>query len=216
MCEVTSIRARALTTVAAQLGNPHGPLGKIVARILNRANRFAVDAAIEAAEVTPGSSAADIGFGGGVGLSVLLRRVGPDGTVHGVEISPDMLSRVRSRFTADIGAGRLRVVEGSLTDLPLADGALDAVVTVNTVYFVAELDRACAELARILRPTGRVVVCIGDPEAMAGMPFTAYGFRLRPVAEVAAALERAGLTVEHRRIDRRPIPAHLLIGRPAR
>ncbi len=162
-----------------------------------------------------GQAAADIGFGGGIGLSLLLRQAGADGTVHGVEISPDMAARAKSRFAREIGTGRLRVVEGGLTELPLADASLDAAITVNTVYFVAELDRACAELARVLRPAGRVVVVIGDPEAMARMPFTASGFRLRPVGEVSAALERAGLTVEHRVIDRQPIPAHLLIGRPA-
>ncbi|WP_025347633.1 class I SAM-dependent methyltransferase [Nocardia nova] len=212
---MTSLVSRAMATVSAQLGNPHGLLGKAVARMLNRANRFAIDASIDAAEVRAGQAAADIGFGGGVGLAVLLRRVGADGTVHGVEFSPDMAARARSRFASEIGTGQLRVVEGGLTDLPLADASLDAVITVNTVYFVSELDRACAELARVLRPGGRAVVCIGDPEAMGRMPFTASGFQLRPVAEVSAALEGAGLAVEHRVVERQPIPAHLLIGRRA-
>lgn len=212
--EVNSLVTRAMSTVAAQLGNPHGLLGKGVARILNRTNRFAIEAAVAAAEVRTGQAVADIGFGGGIGLTLLLRAVGADGTVHGVEISPDMAARAKSRFVREVGTGQLRVVEGGLTELPLADVSLDAAITVNTVYFVAELDRACAELARVVRPAGRVVVVIGDPEAMAGMPFTANGFRLRSVAEVSAALERAGLTVEHRVIDRQPIAAHLLIGRP--
>ena len=202
-----------MSTVAAQLGNPHGLLGKGVALMLNRTNRFAIEAAVEAAEVRPGQAVADIGFGGGVGLSLLLRQVGADGTVHGVEISPDMAARARSRFTHEIGTGGLRVVDGGLTDLPLADASLDAAITVNTIYFVPELDRAGAELARVLRPAGRVVIGIGDPAAMARMPFTANGFRLRPAAEVSAALERAGLTVDHRFLDRQPIPVHLLIGR---
>lgn len=216
MRAMNSLVTRAMSTVAEQLGNPHGVLGKVVARMLNRANRFAIDAAVEAAEVGSGQAAADIGFGGGVGLSILLRTVGEAGTVHGVEISPDMSARARSRFARDIGTGRLRIVEGALTELPLASASLDAVITVNTVYFIDDLDRACAELARVLRPGGRVVVGIGDPAAMAKMPFTAHGFRLRPVDEVSGALQRAGLAVEHRQIDRQPIPAHLLIGRPVR
>ena len=216
MPRVNSIVTRAMSTVAAQLGDPHGLLGKGVALMLNRTNRFAVEAAVEAAGVQAGQAVADIGFGGGVGLSLLLRRVGAAGTVYGVEISPDMAARARSRFTRDIGTGGLRVVEGGLTDLPLAEASLDAAITVNTVYFVADLDRACAELARVVRPAGRVVIGIGDPEAMARMPFTATGFRLRPPAEVAAALERAGLVTEHRRLERQPIPVHLLIGRSGR
>nr|WP_280265776.1 methyltransferase domain-containing protein [Nocardia wallacei] len=212
---MNAVAARVMSALAAQLGNPHGLLGKGVAVMLNRSNRFAIDGAVEAAAVALGEAAADIGFGGGVGLSLLLDRVGPDGTVHGVELSPDMLARAKSRLARPIGEGRLRVLQGSLTELPLAESSLDAAITVNTVYFVPELDRACAELARVLRPRGRLVVGIGDPDAMAKMPFTAYGFRLRPVAEVIGALERAGLTVEDRRIDRQPIPAHLLIARRA-
>jgi len=135
--------------------------------------------------------------------------------VHGVELSQEMLARAKSRYTLEIGQGRLRVLEGSLTELPLADASLDAVITVNTVYFVPELDRACAELARVLRPGARAVIGIGDPDGMAKMPFTAHGFHLRPVAELTAALERAGLAVDHRVIDRRPFPGHLLVGRRA-
>ncbi|WP_425303338.1 class I SAM-dependent methyltransferase [Nocardia wallacei] len=212
---VNALVARVLSTLAGQLGNPHGVLGKGVAAMLNRGNRPLIEAAVEAAEVSSGSAAADIGFGGGVGLSLLLDRVGANGTVHGVEISPDMLARAKSRFSTEIGTGRLRALEGSLTDLPLADAGLDAAITVNTVYFVTELDRACAELARVLRPEGRLVVGIGDPDAMARMPFTAYGFRLRPVPELIDALERAGFAVEDRSLGDGPIPAHLLVARPA-
>ncbi|MEV6771729.1 methyltransferase domain-containing protein [Nocardia sp. NPDC051030] len=206
--------ARVMSTVAGQLGNPSGFLGKGVARMLDRGNRFLIDAAVAASEVAPGESAADIGFGGGIGLTLLLDRVGAQGTVTGVELSRDMLKRAESRLAQDISSGRLRVLEGSLTDLPLADGSLDVVITANTLYFVPELDRACAELARVLRPKGRLVVGVGDPDAMAKMPFTQYGFTLRPVTELAAALEQAGLVVEQRRLEHRPIPVHLLIARP--
>jgi ubiquinone/menaquinone biosynthesis C-methylase UbiE len=204
-----------MSTVAGQLGHPRGLLGKGVGRILNRTNRFVIEESVAATGVVSGQAAADIGFGGGVGLSMLLDRVAPDGTVHGVELSQDMLSRARSGFTREIGSGRLRVMEGSLTDLPLADASLDAVITVNTVYFVPELDRACTELARVLRPEGRVVIGIGDPDAMALLPFTAHGFRLRPVSELTEALEDVGLAVEHHALERQQLPAHLLIGRRA-
>ncbi|MFQ6325526.1 hypothetical protein ACLMAL_05230 [Nocardia sp. CWNU-33] len=90
---MTGVRARLLSTLAGQLGNPHGVLGKGVAFILNRGNRRAIAGAIDTAAITPGSTIADIGFGGGAGLSLLLERVGAMGTVHGIEISDDMLTR---------------------------------------------------------------------------------------------------------------------------
>lgn len=211
---MTGARQRLLSIVAGQLGRPHGLLGRGVAVFLNRGNRRSVAAAVQATQIDPGGVAADIGFGGGVGLGLLLDRVGDDGLVHGVEVSEDMLRRARSRFAAQVETGRLRLTDGSLTAVPLDDDSVDAAITVNTVYFVPELDTACAELARVLRPGGRVVVGIGDPEAMARLPFTSYGFTLRPVSDVIAALRKAGLdVVEQRRLDDVAIPHHLLVAR---
>ncbi|MFC9994283.1 class I SAM-dependent methyltransferase [Nocardia sp. NPDC127526] len=211
---MTSVRDRLLATIAGQLGNPHGLLGKGVALLLNRGNLAAITAAVEATDLTTGTTAADIGFGGAAGLPLLLNRVGVDGAVHGIEISQDMLARARSRFPGDIATGRLRLAAGSLTSLPLPDDGLDAAITVNTIYFVPDLPAAVAELVRVVRPGGRLVIGIGDPDAMAKMPFTPYGFTLRPVSEVVDALEAAGCTVERRDLPQKPIPHRLLIATP--
>ncbi|WP_435827984.1 methyltransferase domain-containing protein [Nocardia asteroides] len=213
MTTMPGVKDRLLTTIATQLGNPHGTLGKGVAFFLNRGNRRAIAAAVDATGVAAGATVADIGFGGGVGLGLFLDRVGADGVVHGVEPSPDMLARARSGFAGQVAAGRLVLDAGSLTALPSADASLDAAITVNTIYFLDDLPAACAELARVLRPGGTAVVGIGDPDAMAKMPFTPYGFTLRPVAEVIATLASAGFTVEQRTLPNPPLPHHLLIAR---
>ncbi|MEV0336855.1 methyltransferase domain-containing protein [Nocardia sp. NPDC050717] len=210
---MSGVKDRLLTTIADQLGNPHGVLGRGVAFVLNRGNRRAIAAAVEAAAPGPGATVADIGFGGGVGLTLLLDRIAPGGLVHGVEPSPDMRSRARSVFAHELASGRLVLDDGSLTALPFEDATLDAAITVNTIYFLDDLPAACAELARVLKPGGTVVVGIGDPEAMAKMPFTPYGFTLRPVDDVVAALTAAGLTVTQRSLPNPPIPHHLLIAR---
>ncbi len=206
------LRRRMLATVAGQLGRPHGLVGRGVAVLLNRGNRQAVARAVDAAEATAGQAVADIGFGGGLGLELLLHRVGQRGTVYGVEVAEDMLARARGRFATQSAAGQMRLVNGSLTALPLDDESLDAAISVNTVYFVSDLDAGCAELARVLRPGGRAVLGIGDPDAMARLPFTAYGFTLRPIAQIVGALKNAGFTdVEQRRLDEVAIPHHLLV-----
>ncbi|WP_157124543.1 class I SAM-dependent methyltransferase [Nocardia pseudovaccinii] len=212
MSAVNGIRTRVLSTIAGQLGNPHGTLGKGFAVMLNRGNKRAIAGAVDAADIAAGAT---VGFGGGAGLSMLLERVGTNGTVHGFEISPSMLTRAKSKFAAEIGTGRMQLAPGSMTDLPLSDDALDSAITVNTVYFVPDLAAAFAELVRVVRPGGSLVVGIGDPDVMAKMPFTAYGFTLRPVAGVIAALEGAGCTVDHKQLADPPIPHHLLVARPA-
>jgi arsenite methyltransferase len=129
-------------------------------------------------------------------------------------VSDTMLSSATRRYRRDIAAGRLALHTGSLTRLPFADGALNGVLTVNTLYFVAELDRAFTELARVVGSSGRIVIGLADPDAMARMPFTERGFHLRSVPEVIDTLRGAGLGVEHRRISQGDDAPHLLIATP--
>ncbi len=92
---------------------------------------------------------------------------------------------------------------------------MDGLITVNTTYFIDDLDQALRELARILKNSARAVIGIGDPDAMEKKSFTAHGFRLRSAADIETALNRAGLTlIEHRRVGEGRIPAHLLVTTP--
>jgi len=193
---MVSLRENLMAAVAGQLGRPHGALGGVVAGALNRGNGQAIATAIAAAQPPAGGVAADVGFGGGAGLRLLVDAVGTGGTVHGVEVSEDMLRRAKRQYRREIESNRLRLTSGSLTALPFDDAFLDAAITVNTIYFIDDLDAACAEFARVLRPGGRVAVGIGDPDTMRDLPVTPHGFRLRPVADVVTAAERAGFVVE--------------------
>ena len=195
-----TLRSKWFAGLAKQLGHPSGIRGRVVGAILNRRNRANLTAAARALAPAPGGVVADVGFGGGIGLGLLLKAVGSTGQVHGVEVSQTMLSGASRRFRRQISQGRLRLHRASIMELPFEDGCLDGVLTVNTIYFVDDLATACAELARVTRASGRVVVGLADPVAMAELPFTAYGFRTRPVSEVIVVLEGAGLTVE---LDRR-------------
>ncbi len=57
------------------------------------------------------------------------------------------------------------------------------------------------EVTRVLRPGGRLVLGIGDPNGMAKRPFTEYGFTLRPISDVVQKVSDAGLSVvDHRRV----------------
>ncbi|MEV4056355.1 class I SAM-dependent methyltransferase [Amycolatopsis sp. NPDC049688] len=200
--------------LARQLGHPNGLRGRIVGAMLNRRNRAAVVRAVAALRPGGTETALDIGFGGGLGLSLLLREAGE---VHGVDISVTMLERARKTFRREIAAGRLVVHEGSMTALPLAAASVDAIVSTNTIYFVDDLDAALTEVARVLRPGGRFVLGIGDPEAMnRAEMLTRNGFRIRPLEHVEAALARAGLEVRaHERLAGRGLGFHLLVtGRP--
>jgi arsenite methyltransferase len=207
-----SLRARFLAGLARQLGHPQGIAGRVVGARLDRANARAVRSAVEATRAGAGAVVADLGFGGGIGLSLLLDRVGPTGTVHGVEISGEMLTRARGRHADAVSAGRLVLHAGSLQRLPFQDGAIDGLVTTNTVYFVDDIDAVFAELARVLAPSGRAAVGVADPDVMEKMPFTSYGFRIRPIEQLLEAGRAAGLELrEHDRLGDGPRPFHILV-----
>src|SRR5690242_19232179 len=115
--------------MARQLGHPQGLAGRVVGARLNRRNGARIHAAVDAARAAAGATAADVGFGGGVGLALLAERVGPSGVVHGIEISEEMLDVARRRHVSAIAEGRVVLHAGSMLALPLPDGSIDALVT---------------------------------------------------------------------------------------
>src|ERR1700760_5131170 len=102
-----TLRAAVLGGVAKQLGHPSGVRGRLIGAALNRGNRRFVHAAAQALDARPGAVVADIGFGGGIGLTYLLAGVGRSGHVHGVEVSETMLSSAARRYRRQVAAGRL-------------------------------------------------------------------------------------------------------------
>jgi arsenite methyltransferase len=206
------LRDWAMAGIARQLRQPAGLPGRLIVRGLNRGNRDVVLAAVAATGLEAGQVGADIGFGGGVGLGPLLDRAGPGGHVHGIELSDTALSMARRHFSRHIADARLSLHAGDLADLPLPDDSVDAAITVNTVYFVQDLGPAFAELLRVVRPGGRVVIGVGDPAAMGAMPFTVHGFTLRPVEDLIALLRHVGFQdVRDERLGTDDRAFHLLV-----
>jgi SAM-dependent methyltransferase len=202
--------------VARQLRHPGGLAGHLVGAMMNRRNRRTIAAAVDALSPGPGAVVADIGFGGGFGIGLLLDRVGMPGHVHGIEVSTTMLSRAARHFRSEIADGRLTLHAASLTGLPLPNASLDGAITVNTIYFIDDLVRAFSELGRALKASGHAVVGLADPDWMRTQPTVNHGFRIRPVSTVIDAAADAGLIIDdHRRVGQGPDPYHLVVLRRA-
>jgi arsenite methyltransferase len=180
--------------------------------MLNKGNAEPIAAAVEALRLSGGETVADIGFGGGYGLGLLLDATRDGGHVHGVEPARDMLARARKTWGSEIASRRLELHEATMDSLPFAAGALDGWISANTIYFVDDLAAAFHEMGRVLTPGGRGVIGIADPEWMSRQAFTKHSFTLRPVADVLAALATAGLTPEHHTLGDREPTFHLLVG----
>ena len=179
--------SRVRAAVSRQLSRPSGAGGRVVARLMNRGNRSLNDQAIARLDVQPGDWVLDLGFGGGLAFAPLWER---GATVVGIDHAEDMFAAAQERFGDAVAAGRLELHDADVGRLPLVDGAVDRVLTVNTVYFWSDLVAAFGEVRRVLAPGGRLVVAIRDMAVMQRLDATV--FTLRSPDELAAALRDAG------------------------
>jgi ubiquinone/menaquinone biosynthesis C-methylase UbiE len=182
--------------LAQQLGAPSGFLGNLVVNQLNKHNRATIAGAVDALGPAGGATVADIGYGGGVGLQLLLDATGPRGRVHGVEPSTAMIKRATKEYRGPISSGRLVLHQATMDSVPLVDGALSGWISLNTIYFIRELTPSFAELARVLASSGRGVLGMADPDWLDSQRYAQTGFLIRPVEVVLAALGEAGFTTE--------------------
>jgi SAM-dependent methyltransferase len=97
----------------------------------------------------------DVGCGPGFFAADLSERVGCTGSVTGVDRSPAMLALAAARCAAH---ANVDFREADATALPVDSGQFDAAISVQTLEYVAAVDTALAELHRVLRPGGRLVI----------------------------------------------------------
>jgi demethylmenaquinone methyltransferase/2-methoxy-6-polyprenyl-1,4-benzoquinol methylase len=113
--------------------------------------------AADRAELTPGGRALDVCCGTGDLAIELSRRCGPDGTVVGCDFSERMLELAR-RKAVPLGAGAPTFEWADALELPYDDRSFDAVTVGFGVRNLADIEAGIAEMGRVLKPGGRLVV----------------------------------------------------------
>jgi L-amino acid N-acyltransferase YncA/SAM-dependent methyltransferase len=112
---------------------------------------------VAVAALEPGETVLDLGSGGGIDVLLSARRVGADGRVYGLDASAEMTGLARANAAA-AGAGNVEFLHGSIEDIPLPDGHVDAVISNCVINLSADKPRVLAEAFRVLRPGGRLGV----------------------------------------------------------
>ena len=114
---------------------------------------------VDRLEVRSGEHALDVACGTGAVTRVLAGRVGPQGQVFGVDLNPAMLAVAQS-----LGLTSAEFREADATQLPFGDSEFDVVVCQQGLQFVPEPEAAVGEMARVLRPGGRMgLACWNSP-----------------------------------------------------
>jgi SAM-dependent methyltransferase len=140
-----------------------------MAALLEKRSQSAEEVAVRTAyldllAIQPGESVLDVGCGSGVPLRDMARRVGPAGRAVGLEYSAAFLAIARELVEQEGLAQQIELREGDALALPFADGEFDLALTATVLRHIAGGDRGVAELARVVKPGGRVAVFEGDAD----------------------------------------------------
>jgi SAM-dependent methyltransferase len=135
------------------------PIGSMLydnAQALSRRLISAWQLPLEWLNIPPGGIALDIGSGPGSVTASLARAAGPEGLALGVDISEPMLARaVRNEAGPQIG-----FIRADAQRLPLRDNTVDVVISTAVLQLIPNPAAALAEMARVLKPGGRLAVMV--------------------------------------------------------
>ena len=107
------------------------------------------------AELRPGEVVLDLGSGGGIDVLLSASRVGPTGFAYGLDMTDEMLELAR-RNAAEAGATNVEFRRGRMESIPLGDASVDVVINNCVVNLSTDKAAVLAEVARVLRPGGRI------------------------------------------------------------
>ncbi|MEX1333694.1 MAG: arsenite methyltransferase, partial [Candidatus Limnocylindrales bacterium] len=110
---------------------------------------------VAVAELHEGETVLDLGSGGGIDVLLSARRVGDTGYAYGLDMTDEMLQLAR-RNAAEAGATNVEFVKGTIEQVPLPDASIDVVISNCVVNLAADKGAVFGEVARVLRPGGRI------------------------------------------------------------
>ncbi|MDH4339734.1 MAG: methyltransferase domain-containing protein [Thermoleophilia bacterium] len=105
----------------------------------------------------PGKRVLDIGSGAGMDTLIAALMVGPEGSVTGIDMTPEMIDKAR-RGAAELGLNNVTFVEGEAETLPFDDASFDVVLSNSVIDLIPDKDAVFSSIYRVLVPGGRLQV----------------------------------------------------------
>jgi arsenite methyltransferase len=121
-------------------------------------------------ELRPGERVVDIGCGAGIDSLIAAKKVGPEGRVIGVDMTPFMLEKARSA-AEEANLKNVEFREGYAEELPITDGWADVVTSNGVLNLMPDKAAALEEMSRVIKPGGRLQ--IGDILVQKAVPESA-------------------------------------------
>mgnify|MGYP002382247613 CR=1 FL=1 len=109
------------------------------------------------ADLREGETVLDLGSGGGIDVILSARRVGPTGTAYGLDMTDEMLA-LAMRNASEAGVRNVHFLKGVIEEIPLPADSVDVVISNCVINLSTDKAAVLTEIARVLRPGGRVGV----------------------------------------------------------
>lgn len=183
--ELQAIKAKQKATWSA------GDYGVVAKKLEASALEFLDRLAIE-----PGTRVLDVACGTGQ-LAIPAARAGA--RVSGVDIAPNLIEQAQAR--AEAAGLDVEFAEGDAEALPYEDGSFDLVISLIGAMFAPRPDVVAAELTRVCRPGGRIVMGNWTPDGFIGAFFKTVGKHVAPPAGIPSPLEWGSEEVMRERLS---------------
>ena len=195
--------------IAAQFGRPSGFAGALAGVIMahrasnGQRNRWA----ISLLQLRPGDRVLEVGFGPGMAIREMSRAV-TAGMIWGLDHSPVMVRQASRRNAQAIAAGSVKLLAGSVSEIPSSIGPLDKVLSVNSYQFWEDPGSAAGALYARMNPGGLIAI-VHQPRTPGSVDSDAEAAG----GEIAQCLGRAGFAnVRIEKKQMKPAAAVCVIG----
>lgn len=126
---------------------------------LSLANKSLERNAVKLLKIQPKHNVLEIGFGPGHGITYVMNTGfgSGSGKMFGVDFSTAMCDYVRQKYTKSISSGKLKILEEDVVSMSLPDSYFDKVFHTNSHFYWPDLQGACRELHRVMKPEAEMV-----------------------------------------------------------
>lgn len=175
---------------------PVGIGGKIMVAMMNSGHGAMADWGFRFVRISENAAVLDCGCGGGANIKKLLEKC-PKGIVKGIDYSEVSVEKSRKVNAKAIQAGRCKVMQANVMELPFEPESFDLVTAFETIYFWPDLLQSFREVYRVLKTGGTVFICNesnGDTNKDDKWIEKIGGMTIYNGDQIKAVLEQAGFS----------------------
>jgi SAM-dependent methyltransferase len=178
-----------LQELAGQLQKPTGEKGIQTAFAMNRSNADMNELAFTVVDPQSQDQILEIGMGNGI---LAKEFVAKDCFYTGLDYSEDMVAEAKKRNAELVEEKKAQFHHGEMTELPFGVEAFNSILTVNTIYFIEDIEKAFLEFHRVLKPGGKCVIGIRPEENLRQFPSIDNRFIHRDEFQIEQLLFKTG------------------------